>query len=63
VKCHAQELEDEVVAAHIKLYVNHFSEDLGPSGQAAITEFLNRGHAAGLFAAPTSAGVFLTSGL
>ena len=63
VKCHAQELEDEVVAAHIKLYVNHFSEDLGPAGRAAITEFLHRGHAAGLFAAPPGTGVFLAKGL
>jgi 1,4-dihydroxy-6-naphthoate synthase len=63
VEKHAQELDESVVAAHINLYVNHFSEDLGPSGQAAVMEFLRRGHVAGLFAAPPDSGVFLPPGL
>ena len=52
VRCHAQELTDSVIAEHIKLYVNHFSEDIGGDGLAAVDEFLHRGTAAGLFGAP-----------
>lgn len=39
IKQHAQELENEVINSHIKLYVNDFSIDLGPEGKNAI-EFL-----------------------
>ena len=46
---HAQEMEPEVVQQHIDLYVNHFSEDLGPEGAAAVEDMLRRGQAAGLF--------------
>ncbi|MBI4792602.1 MAG: 1,4-dihydroxy-6-naphthoate synthase [Deltaproteobacteria bacterium] len=45
-KQHAQELDDQVIASHIGLYVNHFSEELGAEGQAAIREFLRRGRQA-----------------
>ena len=36
VRAHAQELSDEVCAAHIALYVNQFSVDLGDEGMHAI---------------------------
>lgn len=36
VREHAQELADDVVRAHIDLYVNDFTEDLGQQGLAAI---------------------------
>jgi 5,8-dihydroxy-2-naphthoate synthase len=36
VRTHAQELPDEVCDAHIALYVNEFSVDLGEEGLAAI---------------------------
>jgi 1,4-dihydroxy-6-naphthoate synthase len=36
VRAHSQELSDEVCAAHIALYVNEFSLDLGDEGSAAI---------------------------
>ena len=36
VRAHAQELADEVCRAHIALYVNEFSLDLGDEGFAAI---------------------------
>ncbi len=36
VRAHSQELSDEVCAAHIALYVNEFSVDLGDEGRAAI---------------------------
>jgi 1,4-dihydroxy-6-naphthoate synthase len=36
VRAHAQELSDEVCAAHIALYVNEFSIDLGDDGLGAV---------------------------
>jgi 1,4-dihydroxy-6-naphthoate synthase len=45
---HAQELDEQVLASHIALYVNRFSEDLGPEGLAAIREFLRRGRQAAM---------------
>lgn len=36
VRAHAQELSDEVCAAHIELYVNELSVDIGDEGLAAI---------------------------
>lgn len=37
---YAQDLNPEVVRAHIKLYVNSFSENVGLEGQAAVDFFL-----------------------
>lgn len=45
---HAQELSPEVVQAHIKLYVNEFTTDLGETGYAAVTALLGRAARAGL---------------
>jgi 5,8-dihydroxy-2-naphthoate synthase len=56
---HSQELEPEVVAQHIGLYVNQFSRDLGPEGLGAVAELLSRGRACGLLPpsqAPLTAG-------
>ncbi len=39
---YAQDLNPEVVRAHIELYVNSFSEDVGPEGQAAVEFFLQK---------------------
>ena len=39
---HAQELSSEVANAHINLYVNEYSEDLGEKGYEAITALLSR---------------------
>ena len=36
VKCHAQEMEKQVVDAHIALYVNDFSISLGDQGRKAV---------------------------
>jgi len=36
VRAHAQELSDEVCAAHIALYVNEFSVDIGDAGLHAV---------------------------
>jgi 1,4-dihydroxy-6-naphthoate synthase len=43
VRAHAQELSDEVCAAHIALYVNEFSLDLGEAGLGAVDELLAAG--------------------
>lgn len=48
IKDHAQELDDAVIDAHIKLYVNDFSLDLGEEGKAAIETLLSRAEARGL---------------
>jgi 1,4-dihydroxy-6-naphthoate synthase len=44
----AQEMEPDVVARHIDLYVNNFTEDLGEEGYAAVRELLDRTATAGL---------------
>ena len=49
---HAQEMSAEVCAAHIALYVNDFSTDLGDEGMQAISCLLERAEQAGLI--PTS---------
>jgi 1,4-dihydroxy-6-naphthoate synthase len=45
---HAQEMSAEVCAAHIKLYVNDFSADLGDEGERAIQCLLERAEQAGI---------------
>jgi 1,4-dihydroxy-6-naphthoate synthase len=45
---HAQEMEAQVVAAHIGLYVNEHTLDLGEDGWAAVRGLLTRAEAAGL---------------
>lgn len=45
---HAQELSPEVADAHIKLYVNQYTESLGDDGYAAVTALLNRAAEEGL---------------
>lgn len=48
VMMHAQELSPEVAQAHIDLYVNAFTADLGEDGYAAITALLGRAAEEGL---------------
>jgi len=48
VLTHAQEMEPEVVDAHIGLYVNGFTADLGDEGYAAVNALLSRAAAAGI---------------
>ncbi|MGO4545218.1 1,4-dihydroxy-6-naphthoate synthase [Paenibacillus sp. 2TAB23] len=48
VMMHAQELSPEVAQAHIDLYVNEFTADLGEDGYAAITALLGRAAEEGL---------------
>jgi 1,4-dihydroxy-6-naphthoate synthase len=42
VRAHAQELSDEICAAHIALYVNAFSLSLGESGMRAVEALLRK---------------------
>lgn len=35
-KCHAQEMDQEVMTAHIRLYVNEYTKSLGSNGKIAI---------------------------
>ena len=49
IRAHAQELDAAVTAAHIDLYVNDFSLDLGPEGEHAIETLLARAESRGLF--------------
>jgi 1,4-dihydroxy-6-naphthoate synthase len=48
---HAQEISDEVCAAHIGLYVNDFSTELGAEGERAIAELLRRAEESGIIPA------------
>ncbi len=48
IREHAQEMSAEVCAAHIGLYVNDFSKELGDEGERAIRELLRRAEAAGV---------------
>ncbi len=48
VMTHAQELSPEVTKAHINLYVNEFSLNLGEAGYAAVEALLSRAAKAGL---------------
>jgi 5,8-dihydroxy-2-naphthoate synthase len=48
IREHAQELSPEVCAAHIDLYVNDFSTDLGDEGIRAISCLLQRAEQAGI---------------
>lgn len=48
VKCHAQEMDESVMRAHIDLYVNHYSVDLGEKGKAAIQKMYEVGKAFGM---------------
>jgi 1,4-dihydroxy-6-naphthoate synthase len=40
VKSHAQELSDEVIDSHIRLFVNDYSLSLGPEGHRAVEELI-----------------------
>jgi len=48
VAAHAQELDPQVMQAHIDLYVNEHTLDYGPSGEVAIADLLARAAWAGV---------------
>jgi len=49
IRSHAQEMDPQVIARHIELYVNNFTEDYGSEGRAAIECLLERAGEANLF--------------
>ena len=55
---HAQEMSTEVCAAHIDLYVNDFSADLGDEGIRAIECLMERAERAGIIS-PSGAALFI----
>ena len=48
VREHAVEMNDDVIRAHIELYVNEFTDDLGESGREAVHALFSRAHDAGI---------------
>jgi 1,4-dihydroxy-6-naphthoate synthase len=48
IRQHALEMEDAVMQAHIDLYVNQFSLDVGDEGERAVRELFGRARAKGL---------------
>jgi 1,4-dihydroxy-6-naphthoate synthase len=48
IAAHADEMSPDVQAAHIALYVNEFTRELGEQGYAAASALLERAHLAGL---------------
>lgn len=63
MRAHAQELDDDVIRAHVALYVNAWTTDLGADGAAAIAALSRAARAAGLVADHLPAlGVFASHG-
>jgi len=59
IRGHAQEMELEVMQAHIDLYVNKYTLDYGPDGEAAIFDLIGRAERAGI-APVVSASLFIS---
>jgi 1,4-dihydroxy-6-naphthoate synthase len=53
IREHAQEISDEVCAAHIGLYVNDYSTELGAEGERAIDCLLKRAENSGIIPCST----------
>jgi 1,4-dihydroxy-6-naphthoate synthase len=51
IRAHSQEMSDEVCAAHIGLYVNDFSRDLGEEGRRAVRVLMERAEKEGVIPA------------
>jgi 1,4-dihydroxy-6-naphthoate synthase len=58
VRAHAFEMDDDVMRAHIGLYVNDYSDDVGTGGVAAVRDLFERAAAHGLIP-PTAAPAFV----
>ncbi|MBZ1407887.1 hypothetical protein JQC65_26220, partial [Escherichia coli] len=48
LKAHAQELSEEVIWAHVRTYVNGFSQDVGEEGEKAVKRLFAEAEARGL---------------
>ena len=55
---HAQELADEVLMSHVDLYVNRWTEELGPTGAAALAALSARASSVGLLEPQTKLEIF-----
>ena len=55
VREHAFEMNPTVMRQHIDLYVNDYSDDLGPTGLAAVQELFARAHAANILSTQAQA--------
>jgi 1,4-dihydroxy-6-naphthoate synthase len=53
VALHAQEMDPEVMRAHIRLYVNDYTLGYGTDGEAAITDLMSRAVDAGIIPPPS----------
>ncbi|NTV13393.1 MAG: 1,4-dihydroxy-6-naphthoate synthase [Desulfobulbaceae bacterium] len=62
IRRHAQELDAQVIAEHIGLYVNSYSLDLGEEGRNTIAQLLKRGHGEGIFPGVTEGGLHSRAG-
>jgi 1,4-dihydroxy-6-naphthoate synthase len=51
---HAQEMDEHVMRQHIQLYVNEYTEDLGPTGETAIQTLFQKAKEAGLIQESTT---------
>jgi 1,4-dihydroxy-6-naphthoate synthase len=60
IREHAQEMSEEVCSAHIGLYVNSFSADLGGEGVRAINCLMTRAEQAGIIP-ESQTGLFMDS--
>jgi 1,4-dihydroxy-6-naphthoate synthase len=60
VRAHAQELDEAVIHAHIDLYVNDFTLDLGEKGRSAVLFLLQKAQKAH-FAEKNAESIFVTS--
>ena len=58
VRQHAQEMDEQVMQAHIDLYVNEYTLDYGRDGEAAIEDLVRRAEAAGVVPAAAE-GLFI----
>jgi 1,4-dihydroxy-6-naphthoate synthase len=58
VKQHAQEMDEQVMRQHIELYVNEYTEDLGPVGEEAIRVLFRKAAEAGVISADKSGSIF-----
>jgi 1,4-dihydroxy-6-naphthoate synthase len=48
VRAHASEMSDDVMRAHIDLYVNEFTDDVGENGREAVHALFARAYDAGI---------------
>jgi 1,4-dihydroxy-6-naphthoate synthase len=59
VRAHAQAMDDAVMQAHIALYVNRFTVDLGAEGRHAVREMFRIAAEKGVVSAPLRSDLFV----